>query len=358
MKKILVGSALVLLCMIASCATASGGKSAAAASAGKAPLWVSDRNAAFPDSQWLCAVESAQDKNTAQAAAMNALARVFRTDIQGISSSYQEFAHVAASSDKKKIAAFTESRDFAQEVTTSTNITGLIGVQSDVWTAKDGTAYANARMNRRECAARYAAMIRENEGVIGLLKEEAARAPETFDAFESLNFAVTVAVVTDYFQSLLEVLDPAATSRRPNYGNADTVRLLALNAARSIVITVQVNGDTSGRIAKAFSSFLEEKGFRTNSAGSNSYLLATVFELEDVVLGSSSNQSNKFVRYVLNTSITHNDGKEVFSYSGNGREGHISESAARQRALRAAETAIGSGAFATGFNGYLESLLK
>ncbi|GHT61208.1 hypothetical protein FACS1894109_19590 [Spirochaetia bacterium] len=349
MKKILAGFALIMFCITASCATAP--------AAGPAPLWVSDRNAAFPDSQWLCVVERARDEHTAQAAAMNALAQVFRTDVQGISSAYQDFAQAAASSGKKKIAAFSESRDFAQEVITRTNVTGLIGVQSDVWTTKDGTAYANARMNRPESAARYTAIIRENERVIALLKEEATNAPGTFDAFESLSFAVTVATVTDYFQSLLEVLDPASTSRRPTYGNADAVKLLAQNAARSIVITVQVDGDSSGRIAKAFTSFLEEKGFRTNSTGANSYLLATAFELEDVVLVNNQG-NNKFARYVLTVSITHNDGKEVFSFSENGREGHVTEIEARQRALRAAETAIGSESFAKGFNGYLESLLK
>ncbi|GHT67437.1 hypothetical protein FACS1894110_12930 [Spirochaetia bacterium] len=351
MKKVLAVTVLIMLCVIASCATA---PSAGTASL-SAPLWVSDRNAAFPDSQWLCVVESAKDKDTAQGAAMNALARVFRTDIQGITNAYQEFAAVAASSGKKKIAAFTENREFAQEVTTISNITGLIGVQSDVWTAPDGTAYANARMNRRECAARYSAMIRENEGVIGLLKEDAVNAPGTFDAYEDLKFAVTVATVTDYFQSLLEVLDSGAISRRPNYGNADTVRLLAQNAARSIVITVQVKGDAGGRITTAFTSFLENKGFRTSAAGVNSYLLSAVFQLEDVVL---NNQTNKFVRYVLNTSITYSDGKEVFSWSGNGREGHVTESEARQRALRTAEAAVGTGAFAKEFNEYLDSLLK
>ncbi|GHV90685.1 hypothetical protein AGMMS50268_11880 [Spirochaetia bacterium] len=352
MEKALAG--LLLIMMWASCATSSGGNAGAAAEA--APLWVTDRNAAFPDSRWLCVVESDRDKNTAQAAALNALARVFRTDILAVTNAYQEFAQVAAGSGNKKIAAFTESKDFAQEVTTTSNITGLIGVQSDVWTAKDGMSHANARMNRAECAARYSAMIRENEKVIGLLKEEAARSPGTFDAFESLNFALTVAVVTDSFQSLLEVLDSGATSRRPNYGNADAVKLLVQEAARSVIITVQVQDDVSDRIAKAFAAFLEKKGFRTNSSGANSYLLAAKLELEDVALGN--NQPNKFVRYLLTAGLKDGDGKEVFSYSGNGREGHVSESEARQRALRAAEASIASGVFAKDFDAYLVSLLK
>jgi hypothetical protein len=305
-------------------------------------------------------VEEDKDKNTAQSNALNALARIFRTDILGITDAYLEWAQVAAGTENKKVTSFTENREYAQEVITTSNVTGLIGVQSDVWTAKDGTAHANARMNRAECAARYSAMIRENEKVIRLLKEEAARNPETFDAFESLNFAVTVAVVTDNFQRLLEVLDTSAVSRPPDYGSADTVRVLAQNAARSIIITVQIKGDVNDRVTKALTAVLEKKGFRTSPAagsGSNPYLLSAAFELEEVVL---SNQTNKFVRYLLTAGVEDRNGKEVFSYSENGREGHVSESEARQRALRVVETSIGSGSegFAAKFDAYLLSLLK
>jgi hypothetical protein len=323
-------------------------------SAQTAPQWVTNRAAAFPDTQWLCVVESARDRNAAQSAAMNSLAQVFKVDVQAMTNAVQSFAQVVSGSGDKKIAAFTENKSFVQDVTASSNVSGLIGVQSDYWTAKDGMVYVNARMNRRECAARYSAMIIENDTVIRLLKEEAARSPATFDAFESLSFALNVAEVTDNFQSLLEVLDAAAVSKRPVYGNANTVRTLVQNAARAIVITVKVEGDVNGRIAKAFAAFLAKKGFRTNTSGANSYLLSAALELEDV----DSPNRNKFVRYLLTASIENNDGKEVFSYSGNDREGHASASEARQRALRAVEASIGTEGFAKEFDAYLESLLK
>ncbi|GHT91698.1 hypothetical protein FACS1894140_2700 [Spirochaetia bacterium] len=356
MKKVLAVPVLIAFCLAASCATSPASDSVAVASDAQAsPLWVSDRNAAFPDRLWLCVVENARDKDTAQASALNALAQVFKTDVAGVTTAINEYTNAVASSGKKKIATFVESKDFAQEVTASTSVAGLVGVETDVWTAKDGTVYANARMNRRECAARYSAMIRENEGIIRRLKEDAAQNNGTFDAFESLKFAATVAEVSDHFQSLLEVLDLSAIDRRPDYGNANAVKALAQNAARSIVITVRVTGDSGDRITKAFTAFLEGKGFRTSAAGANAYQLSTAVELENVVL---ANQANKFVRYVLTTSIVYKDGTEVFSWSGNGREGHATEPEARQRALRAAEAAVGTGAFAKDFNEYLDSLLK
>jgi hypothetical protein len=328
---------------------------AAGAWAQTAPAWVSNQAAAFPDRDWLSVVETGKDRETAQNAAMNALARVFKTDVQSMTRASQEFAQVVSESDNKKIATFSESQDFAQEVNTSTNVTGLIGVQSEVWTAANGTVYANARMNRRDSAARYTAMIRENERVVRLLKETAAANPGTFEAFESLSFAANLAAVTDNFQSLLEVLDVSTIGRRPEYGNADTVKALAQAEARSITITIQVEGDVSNRMSRAFSSFFTKRDFRAASSGDNAYLLYAILELEDADVG---NQRIKYVRYLLMATLEDRNGKEVFSFSVNDRQGQATESAARQRALQAAEAAINSGSFATAFDAYLASLLE
>jgi hypothetical protein len=329
---------------------------AGAAWAQTAPAWVSNQAGAFPDKDWLSVVETGRDRESAQNTALNALARVFKTDVQSMTKASQEFAQVVSELDNKKIATFSESQDFAQEVNTSTNVTGLIGVQTEVWTAADGMVYANARMNRRDCAARYTAMIRENERVIRLLKETAASQPATFEAFESLSFAANLAAITDNFQSLLEVLDVSATGHRPEYGNAETVRTLAQAEARSITITIQVEGDVSNRMSRAFSSFFTKRDFRAAGSGDNAYLLYASLELENADVGG--NQRIKYVNYLLMATLEDRNGKEVFSFSVNDRQGQATESAARQRALQAAEAAISSGSFATAFDAYLASLLE
>jgi hypothetical protein len=319
------------------------------------PSWVADKENAFPDRDWLCVVESARNRQEAQSAAMNALARAFKTDVQSMTAAAQQFSQVLNEDGGRKIVSFSENRDFAQEVVTSTNVSGLIGVQTDVWESANGQVYVNARMNRRQCTARYTAMINENLAVIKALKEEAVRTTGTFDAYEALNFAVNLALITDNFQNILSVLDPGTSGRGLDYGNADAVKTLAQNAARSILIVIQVEGDVNNRINRAFASFFSGRGFRTGSSGAGSYLLSAVLELEDI---AQANQRNKFSRYLLNVSVEDKDGKEVFAYSGNGRQGHITQSEAQQRAIRAAETSIGEAEFAKEFDRYLLSLLK
>ena len=342
----------LLLCLMAAAFVSCAGSPSAGSRS--APLWVTDTGKAYPDSEWLCVVEQEVDAKTAENAAVTRLSQVFRVDLNSVSTANREFAEAVGNVQKKTVVVSSDSREIAQELVSTSVVSGLVGLQVESWTGRDGRAYANARMNRRECSARYSAMIRENERVIGQLQKEADQSPETFEAFQTLNLAHSFALVTDNLHSLLTVLDPSAISRRPSYGNAEAVKSLAQSAGRAIVVTVEVKGDENGRIAKAFSESFNSRGFRTNSAGANPYVLAASFGMDEVDLG---NPRNKFVRYVLGCSLKNSSGVEILSFSENGREGHLTEQEARQRAIRAAEQSVGSTGFASYFDAFLASLL-
>jgi len=317
------------------------------------PLWVVDAEKAYPNRDWLCVVEAEQDAKLAERAAVTRLAQVFRVDLLSVTNANRRLAESVSSVKGKQKIITSQSSDVAQELVSTSAVSGLIGLQVESWANPKGRSYANARMNRKECSARYSAMIRENEKVIGGLMSEAEKNPRTFEAFQMLNLAYNFAVVTDNFHSLLTVLDPSAISTRPSYGNAEAVKSLAQNAGRSIVIAVKVNGDNGGRIEKAFTESLNSRGFRTAASG-NTYILAASFQLEAADI---DNPTYKFARYILNYSLKDKDGVELLSSSNNGREGHLTESEARQRAIRAAEQSIASNGFAENFDAFLASLL-
>ena len=320
-----------------------------------APLWVTDTEKVYPDRDWLVVVEAEQDAKLAERAAVIRLSQVFRVDLVSVTNANRQFAESISSVKKKSRLISSQSTAIAQELISTSAVSGLIGLQVESWANPNGRSYANARMNRKECSARYSSMIRENEKVIGGLMEEAEKNPRTFEAFQMLNLAHSFAVVTDNIHSLLTVLDPSAISRRPSYGSAEAVKSLAQNAGRSIVVTVKVSGDNSGRIEKAFTESLNSRGFRTSAAGDNSYVLSASFQLEDAVIANPNNY--KFARYILNYSLKDKGGVELFSASDNDREGHLTESEARQRAIRAAEQTIASSGFAVNFDAFFASLL-
>jgi hypothetical protein len=345
---------LLIAVILSSCAGAPSGNQKTP------PLWVTDTEKAYPNSEWLCVVEQETDAKIAERAAVSRLAQVFHVDLNSVTSANRQMAEDIGKVKKKTTIVSSQSSDIALELVSTSVVSGLIGLQVESWTnSRDGRAYANARMNRKECSARYSAMIRENVNVIQALKEEAEANPATFEAWQLLDLAHSVALVTDNFHALLTVLDTSAISKRPSYGNAEAVNSLARLAAQSIVVNVKVNGDINERMTKAFAECFTSRGFRTSagnqgSAGGDPYTLAASFSLENVELG---NPTNKFVRYVLVSSLKNKAGVEILSFSENKREGHINESEARQRAIRAAELSVGTTGFASNLDAFLASLL-
>jgi hypothetical protein len=336
-----------LCAVLSACATAGGVKK------GETPRWVYDLKAVYPDRDWLAVVEQAPTRQNAESAALDALARVFRTDVLGVTNAYMEYTQTIASAQKKKTASLDESRAFAQNVTTVATVSGLIGVVTESVEDDNGIWWANARMNRAECAAVYAKTVGENEKIIADLRSDAARHPGTLDAYAGLRFAVIVAQVTDDLQSKLAILDSGAARRGVNYGNTDALRTEAMGIARAVVIDVQVSGDESGRLANALAAYFTKQGFRTGPDGE--YTLPAAYTAEPVDLPNS--RGYRYVRYVFQSAMRDSTGKDIFAWSENGREGHITEADAHQRALRALENAIGGGNFAQDFEAYLDSLL-
>jgi hypothetical protein len=319
---------------------------------------VGNRNKAFPASDWLAVVAEGTNAGAGESAAMNALARAFEVDLKSLTTATEEFTSIVNQAAGKKSVSVTQSQGFDQAVTTNSNVSGLLGVQTDSWTAANGTVYVAARMNRRECAARYHAMMTENERNVVNLIAQAGRVPGTFDAYAGLSFAARIAAANDNFQRIAHVLSPSQ-DRRFSYGNADAVKTLAKRTAASITIGIAVTGDVGSRVAKAFGSFFSARGFKTGGAGKVPWTLSSTLAMERSDFGPG--QTDVFFNYTLDATVRAGNGSEVFTYSGSGRKGHATMQQTRQLVLRTVETSITDAAeedgFAAAFDGFLSSLL-
>ena len=339
-----VAALLMLLTLLAAaCATGGGGR--------KAPLWVSDREAAYPGKDWLCAVETGADKNAAEAAALAALAQSFRVDVASAANTSQAYVRTVQQNAGKDLNASAEFKSFARETTVSSSVSGLIGVEVDYWAAAPGEAWAIARMNRAECASRYAGMITENERLIALLVEHARKVPGTFAACANFAFAQSVGELTDNYYAVFSVLKPDMTGRSLSYGGASSIKASRNDAFRDVTVQVRVSGDVDGRAAQAFSRTLTSRGFRIGAGG---YTLRADLALQDSV---EQDRNFVYVRLGLKASIVDASGGEIFAWSENERPGHPNKDGARQRALRKAEELITETGFATAFDAWLASLL-
>jgi len=321
------------------------------------PGWVNNLDKAFPSKDWVAVV--AQDKSQPQAenAAMNALARAFKTDVVSLTQASQKFSQIVNDAAGKKTVSFDESKSFSQDVNTGTNVKGLIGVQTDMYRAKDNTVYVNARMNRRECGSRYSGMIKENAAIINRLLADAAAIKDqnSFDVYSRLSFAYSIAVVTDNFQNILEVLDPTAVNRKPGYGGANAIKTKMLECASRITIGIAVNTEQATDktlLTRAAGSFFRDLGFKTNEQGTGTYVLRANARFEGLA------QNVYSCRYYLDAVLENRNKTAVFSFTEDERKAHPNNaSEARRLAVSAAETSFKEEKFAQEFNSWLNSLL-
>ncbi|MCL2186916.1 MAG: hypothetical protein FWB86_13860 [Treponema sp.] len=317
-----------------------------------APNWINSLESAYPSRDWVAVTAQGSSQPHAEANAMNALARAFKTDVASLTQATQQFSQIINSN---KTISFDESQNFSQEVDVSTNIKGLIGVQLDVFRDNRNTVYVCARMNRRESAARYSGMIRENSAVIQRLLAAAVPAG-TLDAYARLSFAYSIARVTDNFQNILEVLDPAAANRRPSYGGSSSVKNKMMECASLITIGVALSTEVAADrtlLTRAAGSFFRDLGFRINETGTGDYVLRANVRFEEI-------RQNVFsCRYFLDASLENKEGVSLFSFTENERKSHPnSQSEARRLAVQAAELSIKEAKFATEFDAWLNSNIE
>ena len=334
-----------------------------------APDWVINPERSYPGREWVAVTAQGTSQHQAESSAMNALARVFKTDVAGITQSSQQFSQIIRNSTGSKNINFEESSSFLQEVDVSSNIKGLIGVQIDVYRDTRGTVFICARMNRRECAARYSGMVRENTAIIDNLLASAApiaisdsrqstasaASNEVFrsslENYARLSLAYALAQVTDNFQNILEVLDSSAANRRPSYGGASSIKAKMLECASLITIGITVVTEQEANqtlFIRAAGSFFKNHGFKTNDNGTGDYVLRVNVRFEDVIQNVIS------CRYFIDASLENRSGTSVFSFTEDDRAAHRnSQSEARRLAVRAVETSIKEAKFAKEFNQWL-----
>ncbi|MDR2784679.1 MAG: hypothetical protein LBB83_02070 [Treponema sp.] len=322
-----------------------------------APSWVQNLEQVFPARDWVAVSASGTSQRLAEQAAMNALARAFKTDVASLTRTSQHLSRIVNEAAGKKSVSLEQSQSLSQEVNTSTSVRGLIGVQADHYLASDGTVYANARMNRRESATRYAGMINENTAVIHRLLDFTVGLPAGFEAYSALSFAAAIAEVTDNFQNILEVLDPAAANRRPSYGGAEAIKTKMREVASAITIGLVV--DTEERtdaalISRALGSFFTGRGFKTDERGQGLYLLRANARFESLPFSARIQSS----RYYFEAVLENQNGNVDFSFTEDDRKNHNLPQEAKRLALRAVETSVKEGKFAQDFESWLGSLIE
>jgi hypothetical protein len=186
---------------------------------------------------------------------------------------------------------------------------------------------------------------------------QADAAPATFDAYKAYTRAIPIAAETDTFLAMLSVLDPAKSrALDPTYGGVIGLQTQAEKALAAIVVSVQVDSDSNGRLAKAFADCFSGYGFKTvgaSGSASAAYDLKAEYIVEEV--GTIPNSKYEFARWTLNAALIDKSGQEIIPWSGSAREGGIDMNQAKTKCFASAIEGVSTD-FKPQFGAYLDGL--
>jgi hypothetical protein len=345
---VLIFTFAALIAVLSGCA---GGSAAVNKGNRNKPVWVDSPDSVYSRQRYVAAVGFGNNRQDAERNALANITGVFGQSIQAelkVVSNYSEAV-------KNGVIQVSENNSMENAITTSAEMDTLIGAEiADVWFDGINTYYAAAVMEKQRTAILYTDLIRSNERIIEGLTALDADRKNTLAGYSRYLLAADIADADRVYGNVLAYVGNISGINLAEMIRGDEYRLDAAGIAGNIPIAVEISGDTAGRIGGAFSNALNGLGFR--SGGSNSrYVLTGSYVTENVDL---PNQNNKFVRYTIEAGLTDTvEGRAVLlSYSANGREGHVSQSEAEERAIKAAEKKIAD-EFAPSLQKYLSTLL-
>jgi hypothetical protein len=316
------------------------------------PAWVDSPDSVYPRQRYVAAVGGGSNRQEAERNALANLTGVFGQSIQAELKTASNYSEAV----KNGVIQVSENSSVQNAITTSAEMDTLVGAEiADVWLDDNKSIYyAAAVMEKQKTAVLYADLIRSNERIIGDLTVMDAARKNTLDGYSRYLLAAAIADANRVYANVLTYVGNTSGIKPAEMKKGDEYRLAAAEIARTIPIGVTVSGDKAGRIGNAFSRALTGLGFR--SGGSNSrYVLTGNYTAENADL---PNQRNIFVRYNIEARLTDTaeGGAILLPYNANGREGHLTQSEAEERAMGAAEKKIAN-EFALSMQEYLSTLL-
>jgi len=316
---VLVGAGLVLGCAVTGPVKAA------------RPAWMENPQVKYPVKYYLTAVGEGDTLQAAEAVAAGNLAKVFSTHItvdERLTERYYELIG--------KQNLYQEQSQLDRHVDMSTSMS-LQNVQyPERYTdPATGRVYALAALNRAETAAIYVTRLKENDDRTGrFVARSDAQSPAM--TYAALSAAVAVSADSQQLLAQLDVLYPAAKAQvMMQYVHDDLQQRLA-TAAGAIGFSVEIEGDTEGKVTQAVTSLLTGLGFVVSSDNPFLRVRGTV-SLEQTDL---NRPGLFFVRYLMKLDMLDAYGKTVLALSEQGREGHVSLNEADNRCIRSMTVAL------------------
>ncbi len=305
--------------------------SAVKATKGKRPDWIDGESRDYPFSLYLKGVGYAPDRQSAEDRARAEIAKIFHSQIDANTRTYQEYLQ-SVSGGKTKTANSVAIEDLTK-VSTQKVLSGVSIVQVYQQIEPDPLFYALAVLDRSQAQEILQSKIRELDQDIQKLLSLTDRQTDKLSKIKHLKTGVEEYILRDAYNTELRIVNPSGQGIPSRVSFAALKKELSEALLRDFFIAVSVSGSRANEIRQALVEAFNQKGFSVSEDISRASVLARGnIEINPIEQKSSE---WKFVRWKAYFDLVDQQGGAVFgSVKKTGREGHLTIPQAEERAVR------------------------
>ena len=290
--------------------------------------WISSPEKKYSSDKYIVAVGSGSSKATAESNAKLAICQQLGEKLSGSQ-------RIVSSVDSKGKNYGAIDIDISEQAIFS-HIHG-ISIKETASDLRKHTFYALAVLNKNDEITYYSSRIASSDMEISSLISSAQKLRGDIASLPTIKQAVKLAQDNEY---CIQILSAIRSSGRPlvSYGGLNDVIQKAYDLAQAVTVSVDFSGDEAYNIEQSFVAVLKERGMNVVSSKDAKYILQGTSTIEPTeVVGQTL---YVFVRYNVNAVLKSVSGAVVKNFEITGREGHLSISQAKNRALTVIKDSI------------------
>lgn len=288
------------------------------------PEWLKNPKAVYSEQMYLTAIGEGDSRSDAENMAAGNLARIFESNIKAEETVNQRYFELT----KNNKTDFEEQTDVTKSVNIQSQQT-LLNIQyGESYTDDMARVHAIAFLNRMKTAEIYENKINRNAGRIDYFMRIAEKSVDPILKYAATSAASAVSSINETLLAQLTIIFPSAIDMLEiNYNHDKIVRDTNI-AAAAISCKIEIQNDEENKITILLEELINDLGFvlsKENVLKINGNILLEKTDLK---------RNLEFIRYELQINVTDNKDNVIVSMSEKGREGHVSSSEAKARAIR------------------------
>lgn len=315
-------AASVALFLLLSAAAAAPSK----AKAGKAPEWMVDLNASYPQAKYLAAVGQGDTRRDSEADAAAALSRIFNVNVKSDTVSTQRYERIVKGGATKVESGMSSDQTVAMK-----SDADLVNLRfSDPYVDSSGLSHSVAYLEREPTAAIYRQAVGKDAERIDGFGRRAAASASGLQQYALCDAAYQVGLHAQGMIEQLRIIH--APTARLLESAVDLQKIAAARdaAAAKLSYKLSVEGDGEGKIAGFVREALAGQGLSFKADGAlavrGSWILEPI----------ATNPKYKSVRWTLNLALYDEGGAAIANAVKESRESALSDSDAVAFAYREA----------------------